>query len=69
MRSSNISKFFNLKISTYNSFEYKKKNKKKHRVFVLTFMFNKMSSFQMKSLKVMESLMVATFTFGNSRCA
>ncbi len=54
MRSSNISKFFNLKISTYNSFEYKKKRKRKHRVFVLTFMFNKMPSFQMKSLKVME---------------
>ncbi len=49
MRSSNISKFFNFKFSHLHFIWIQK-----HRMFVLAFVFNKMSSFQMESLKVME---------------
>ncbi len=49
MRSSNISKFFNFKFSFLHFIGIEK-----HRMFVLAFVFNKMSSFQMESLKIME---------------
>jgi hypothetical protein len=49
VRSSNISKFFNFKFSHLHFIWIQKL-----RVFVLAFVFNKMSSFQMESLKVME---------------
>jgi hypothetical protein len=38
-------------------------------MFVLAFVKNKMSSFQMESLKVMEKFDGGTFIFGSSRCA
>jgi hypothetical protein len=46
---SNISKFFNLKFFHLHFIWIQK-----HRVFMLAFVFKKMSSFQMSSLKVME---------------
>jgi hypothetical protein len=51
VRSSNISKFFNFKFSHLHFLWLEKL-----RVFVLAFVKNKMSSFQMESLKVMEKL-------------
>ncbi len=49
VKSSNITKFFNLKFSHVHFLWIEKL-----RVFVLAFVKNKMSSFQMESLKVME---------------
>jgi len=48
VRSSNNSKFFNLKFSQLQL------HLSEHRMFVLAFVKNKMSSFQMEVLKVME---------------
>ncbi len=64
MTSSKISKFFNFKFPHLQFFWIKR-----HRMFVLALVFNKMSSFQMESWKSWKSLMVATFTFRSSRYA
>jgi hypothetical protein len=53
-----LASFFNLKFS-HSHFIWIKK----HRVFVLTFVFKKMSSFQMESLKVMEKFDGGNFHF------
>jgi hypothetical protein len=50
MRSLNINKFFILKFSHFHFLLIQK-----HRVFVLTFVKNQISSFQMESLKIMEN--------------